>query len=206
MLLLKEIQNYFRAGGGKNFGFYITTTEMYSAIMALPTKFQPYTLIASRCIDLNLYSYLEIEITDFLKLSGEGYDRFYLRSAAISIDLDLSSQSMNGEENAKFQKYYLYNGLIDIQHGMKQEGKIIESSISMIDQYFIIGEPEKVFSNSDYLEIFKHLQTKIKSTLKYNSKTPLLNGNFLFSKQKNVSEEFASCLKSGKLLANIKIV
>ncbi len=171
----------------------------------LPDEFAPYSLIYSIRNDRRkIFSFEQRSVSDFVKLRIEGVSRFYLRSHVLTAHI-ADQETVPYGAQGDYQTYLMYNGLIDLQHGIVRNGKIEQSHLGFIDKYFKADEPEEIYDNKEYLKIYKGFVRALKSVLKAKSKQVWLDGREFISKTNDMSEGFASKIKRKEILASVEI-
>lgn len=209
MLEVSNIQQYFKSGRGVTFQFYITDEELQRILSEkLPKEYEPYSLICYKYEGDAAYLFREKPMADFIGTRSKDYERFYLRSCKLTPKIEVPADPVkSSERRAALQKYYLYNGFIDIQHGFKLQHKFFsESSIGLIEKYYLKSDPDNLLINEGYASVFNALKKGIKKVLKFKSKQTWQDGRINVSKSNNVSEGFAEAVKEGKLITDIEVV
>jgi hypothetical protein len=206
-ITVENVDLFYRSGRGKSVQFYTLDRELNDIFQTtLPAEYNPYSLVCATVTAQNAFLHIEGQMDNFLELRENGFDRFYLRSKALTPDLKLPDDILSGSENGRFEQYYAYKGLIEIMPGWSNQGNLEGSSLSFIDKLFLIDEPEVIYENADYLIIYKKLEKSIKTILRYKTKHHWLDGRTVVSKVNNVSEAFANAVKSGKISVKFEIV
>lgn len=205
MIELTNVSNYLRVSKGKVKQFYISDEEFVDVINNLPEKYKPYNLILTEWDGNNIFNYFIIDTEDFnIRRKGK-INRFFLLNYKISAAIQIPKEPIvGGKKNHQLLKYFLYNGLIDIQLHQIDDENLIESSISMIDKYIKIGEPKIIYDNNEYLSIYNHLQKRISKKLVYKSIEQLKDGSLIESKFNNLSEGFARLIDNDKIKIELK--
>lgn len=209
MLSVTNIQRYFKAGKGRVFTFYITDEEMSDVLLtALAEGGIPYTLLSYSYDGDKTFYFKEVPLEEFIALRKDGYDRFYLRNCKIMPHLDIpSTPVIGGKLRTDYVKFFLYNGLIDIQHGFMFEHKYFsESSIGLIDKYYHPDNPSAVFENRESSDVFNKMKKNITWRLKFRSKETWLDGSIFIANKNNVSEGFSEAVKEKRIQTKIEIV
>lgn len=208
MVDISKIKEYYKSGRGTTFQYYITDQELQSILLEkLSKEYEPYSLICYKNDGNGLFFFQEEMIGNFNEARAKNYDTFFLRSLKITPDIIIPFEPVvSAERRSELQSYYIYNGLIEIQHGFKLKHKYFyESSIGVIGKYYNINSPDKLFENEDYTKVFNVLKKNIKHVLKYRSKEILASGRVSVSKVNNVSQGFAEGIKAGTLISYIEI-
>ena len=201
--------NYYRAGRGKVMECYITDEELNEILnTGLPAVYEAFTLIVVEWDGDKTFYHKECTPGEFLELRKKGIERFYLRSKKLTPEIELPADPVSGgTANSNLQKAYLYNGLLDIQHGFLLEKKYFQkTTIGFIDKYFPVGQPEQVTTNAGYDEVFRAIRKKITPLLKFKSKTVLKDGRVFPAKKADVTTGFNNGVMNNTIVTNIEIV
>ncbi len=167
---------------------------------SLLEKYSPYCLVCYNK-DSNDF-YYEVPIVDFLKERHKGVWEFFIVSKSVSPNYELFD---NKDDRLDYLRYLSLNGCLSLLHGRIVKGIIDESAFMCIDKYAKINNPDKIYYNLEYLEIYEALIKSLKKILKYRSKLIWLDGRVSLSKTKMISEEFAKGLKNGNFKAKIEL-